>query len=87
MPKVYNMYHKDAPKGAVNVMRGTPWGNPHNMDHNTREEVIAMFEQTIMASPGMIRQVKLHLKGKDLVCCCAPLPCHADVLIKIANEE
>lgn len=28
-----------------------------------------------------------ELKGKDLVCWCAPLACHADVLLKIANDE
>jgi len=25
------------------------------------------------------------LRGKDLVCWCAPLPCHADVLLELAN--
>lgn len=27
-----------------------------------------------------------ELKGKDLVCWCAPKPCHADILLKLANE-
>jgi hypothetical protein len=30
---------------------------------------------------------KRELKGKDLVCYCAPLACHGDVLSRIANEE
>lgn len=29
--------------------------------------------------------IKKELKGKDLVCWCAPLPCHADVLLELAN--
>lgn len=28
-----------------------------------------------------------ELRGKDLVCWCAPLPCHADVLLELANKE
>ncbi len=27
-----------------------------------------------------------ELRGEDLVCWCAPLPCHADVLLELANE-
>ena len=27
------------------------------------------------------------LRGKDLVCWCSPLPCHADVLLRMANED
>lgn len=88
MPKVYNKYKGDSPLGAVNIMRGTPWGNPFNVEkHGTREEVVAMFERMILASPGLVKQVKLQLKGKDLACCCAPLLCHGDVLLRIANEE
>lgn len=30
--------------------------------------------------------VKQHLKGKDLVCYCAPLACHGDILLEIANS-
>jgi len=28
-----------------------------------------------------------ELRGKDLVCWCSPLPCHADVLLELANAE
>jgi hypothetical protein len=26
-----------------------------------------------------------ELRGRDLVCWCAPLPCHGDVLLELAN--
>lgn len=33
-------------------------------------------------------KAKVELKGKDLVCWCPPnKPCHADLLLKIANEK
>jgi hypothetical protein len=28
-----------------------------------------------------------RLKGKDLVCWCAPLACHGDVILKYANTS
>jgi hypothetical protein len=29
-----------------------------------------------------------HLRGRDLMCWCAPdLPCHADILLTIANDQ
>jgi hypothetical protein len=31
--------------------------------------------------------IKRELKGKDLICFCAPKPCHADVLLEIANAK
>lgn len=33
------------------------------------------------------RESILELKGKDLVCWCAPKPCHADVLLELANAD
>jgi Domain of unknown function (DUF4326) len=27
-----------------------------------------------------------ELRGLDLVCWCAPLPCHGDVLLRLASE-
>ncbi|MEM2159611.1 MAG: DUF4326 domain-containing protein [Candidatus Nitrosotenuis sp.] len=28
-----------------------------------------------------------ELRGRDLVCYCAPLECHGDILLAIANAE
>lgn len=36
--------------------------------------------------PGIYEQIRRELGGKDLMCYCAPdAPCHADVLLAIAN--
>lgn len=32
-------------------------------------------------------RAKRELRGRDLVCCRAPKPCHADVLLEIANNQ
>jgi hypothetical protein len=76
------------PEGAVYVGRPTKWGNPFPFDgHISRSRVIELYEQHLKKRPDLIAAAKLELRGRDLVCWCAPLPCHADVLLRIANEE
>jgi len=89
MPKLWNLRRRpNVPKGSVYIGRPGKWGNPFVMGRDgTREEVIFKFEKRLRSKPDMMRVVKKELRGKDLVCFCAPLPCHGDVLLKIANEE
>lgn len=85
MPKVYNKRDADIPPGAVYVGRPTKWGNPYRISkHCTREEVIATYRMFV-AEPRAA-EIRAELRGKDLICWCAPLPCHADVLLDIANS-
>lgn len=87
MAKVYKNGAGSIPEGAVLVDRTTTWGNPYHIGrHGTREQVIAKFEAWVRGKPEMMRLVQDCLQGRDLVCHCAPLPCHADVLLRIANE-
>lgn len=82
MPKVYNKHHKNAPPGAVYVGRGSPWGNPFVIGkHGNRHEVIYRFCTEILPTLDLN-----PLRGKDLVCFCAPLTCHADHLLREANR-
>lgn len=94
MPKVYNSHHRDAPPGAVYVGRGSKWGNPFThietvaaatgITHvSSREEAIACYTRWLDEHPELDFT---ELTGKDLVCYCAPKPCHADVLLRLANE-
>lgn len=103
MPEVYNKHHKNAPKGAVYIGRPTKWGNPFTHDAKAymayassktpltlcknREEAVSSYKSLILANKELREQAILELKGKDLVCWCAPEACHADVLMEIANEE
>lgn len=86
MLKVYSKRNGDAPKGAVYVGRPSAWGNPFRAGKDgTREAVIAKFEayalERLTREPDWLEP----LRGKDLVCWCAPLACHADVLLRLAN--
>lgn len=54
---------------------------------DTREEAIECYKNYIENTPWLLKAAKEELKGKILGCWCSPLPCHGDVLLKIANEE
>ena len=78
------------PEGAVYVGRPTKWGNPFAMfdtgQKMTRLEAVNCFRVYVLQQlrgPGYPLR---ELRGKDLACWC-PLdqPCHADVLLEIAN--
>ena len=78
------------PANTVKVDRSTRWGNPfHITSRTSRAESIAKFEHWIGHDPAgkrLAREAAEELKGKNLACWC-PLdgPCHADVLVRIAN--
>ena len=87
VPKVYSKRNPaDIPEGAVYVGRPTKWGNPFEMGkHGNREEVVAKYKAWIINQPELMASLS-ELKGKDLVCWCAPEACHADVLLALANK-
>jgi hypothetical protein len=87
-PKVLNI--KDSqnavPCGAAYVARPTVWGNPFIIGkHGTRAQVIEKYRKRLLESPELLARLP-ELKDRDLVCFCAPLPCHADILLEMANK-
>jgi Domain of unknown function (DUF4326) len=89
MAKVLNKHHIGyIPKNAVYVGLGSPYGNENKIGKDgSRAEVIEKYRVWLETQPALIERVKRELKGKDLVCYCAPQACHADLLLKIANSE
>jgi hypothetical protein len=83
-PKVWNKRGNGIPAGAVYVGRPSKWGNPFVIGRDgTRAEVIAKY-RVHLGDSGLIEQIG-ELRGKDLICWCSPAPCHADVLLELAN--
>lgn len=77
------------PEGAVYVGRPTAWGNRFRIDEGfSRESVIREYREFLNSDWAIIATIQARLRGKDLTCWC-PLdqPCHADVLLEIANRE
>ena len=76
---------------AKSVARPHFWGNPFRVDKEAGDahEVVRMFEEALLAGEldFTVEDVRDCLRGWDLACWC-PLdaPCHADVLLRIANQ-
>lgn len=73
---------------GVYIGRGSAWGNPFVIGkHGDRAEVIEKYR--IYASKRISQEPNwlTPLKGKDLVCYCAPLACHGDILMKMIEGE
>lgn len=84
MPKVLNKYHSN---DGEYIGRPTKWGNPYAITKNFgRLQAIEAYRKYLEANPQLVEDAKKELKGKNLVCFCAPLPCHGDILLRIAND-
>lgn len=87
------------PPNTVSVARPTQWGNPFRVGvDGDAAECVQKFEAHLLPyrhggsmdlfllSDANLRAVQNDLRGLNLACWC-PLdaPCHADVLLKVAN--
>lgn len=85
--KVLNKKTDKIPPDAIYVGRPSKWGNPYKIGKDgTREEVVTAYRLWLSANIFAGTLNLTELKGKDLVCWCSPLPCHADVLLELANK-
>lgn len=97
MPKVLNIRnlpeHK-IPEGAVYCGRGnsyfnlpdSKWANHFTVEELGRDGAVSAYNKWFELSAGSSYHDVSELKGKDLVCWCAPKSCHCDILLKKANE-
>jgi hypothetical protein len=87
---------RQAPDGAVYIGRtvsrmglsGSKWGNPFKPtkqgDAEAHAVAVALYRRWLCGQPKLLAALP-ELRGRDLVCWCAPLPCHGDVLLELAN--
>jgi len=57
-----------------------------NASQEQRADVVAMYRRWLLLQPNLLAALP-ELRGKDLVCWCAPETCHGDVLIELANRS
>lgn len=90
-------HKQESPNGLPIVYVGRPskWGNPLKLpwvsdEEAARKTLVLEHEKWLLRGDLKIKieDIKKELKGKNLSCWCRlDEPCHADVLLKIANEE
>jgi hypothetical protein len=84
------------PPNTVYVGCGSKWGNPYRANGN-RAEATSLFADMLYRAPAgdgtwgkrgetAEETVRRELVGKNLACWCpVDQPCHADVLLELAN--
>jgi hypothetical protein len=87
MPNVLNKRIDRPTPGAIYVGRPGPWGNPFAIGRDgNRAQVLALYEQWLASQPQLLARLD-ELRGRDLICWCAPQGCHADLLLMLANSD
>lgn len=83
------------PPNTVYVGRPTKWGNPYFIASRSgldRREAVIRYRAWVNVCNHLsiidIPRIKAELRGKNLACWCPEdKPCHADVLLEIANRS
>lgn len=85
------------PPNTVYVGRPSFWQNRYKIgthsntlgrEIRTNEEAVRLYRDVIWNEPHIQGYVRERLRGKNLACWCAlDQPCHADVLLDLANRE
>ena len=85
------------PPNTVYVGRPTKWGNPFRAGYENpmlpgrlvadKRHAWILFQAHAPLNPKLVLSAKAELRGKHLACyCLLGEPCHADVLLEIANK-
>jgi hypothetical protein len=85
-------FHGQVPHGAVYVgraapgLRKSPYANPFKIGRDAVDAAEAKQLYRLHAEGFDVATLRRDLAGKDIACWC-PLdqPCHADVLLELAN--
>ena len=90
MSAVLNWRLDGWPPDAVLITRPGILSNPYVIGRDgSRQQVIDRFElyarARIVSDPAFLKAI-LDTEGRDLLCCCRPLPCHGEVIVRLRRE-
>jgi Domain of unknown function (DUF4326) len=89
-----DLFHGRVPDGAVYVGRAvpglpaSPFANPFTVRDYGPADAVRRYRGRLLAVPELLAAARRDLAGRDLACWCPPgEPCHADVLLDVANPQ
>ena len=87
MPRVLNRKTDKIPEDSVYIGRPSKWGNPYYLKRGRdRDHAVNLYRKWLLTNEELMADLE-ELRGKDLVCWCAPERCHGDVLLEMANKK
>lgn len=70
-------------------MHQSKWHNPYKVGNgwglHTREEALRLYKDYLLSSPRLMASLP-ELRGKNLVCYCAPKACHGHILRELVED-
>lgn len=99
MPRITNVQREGWRSGFyVGRRKDTPhhFGNPFEVSIYGRKQAVKMFEEWLEGTAHQDVEPERRkwildnlemLKGKDLMCFCAPALCHAEIYFKLLGQE
>jgi Domain of unknown function (DUF4326) len=85
-PRVLNLRRDPIGPDDLYIGRGGPWGNPFQIGRDgDRATVLRRHERWLCGQHHLLRRID-ELRGRNLVCFCAPEACHGDLLLRLANS-
>ena len=70
---------------STNKLKGSKWRNRYKLSiFKSRIKVVTLFERYVRHNKNLIQDLG-ELKGKTLGCWCAPLLCHGQILLQLAE--
>lgn len=74
--------------GGGYVVEGPGWCSAHESRVEAHQVAVDRYRVWAVHQSGFVDQARARLAGCDLACWCAPgVPCHADVLLVVANTD
>lgn len=77
--------HSDGSR--VYIGRSSKWGNPFVIGRTAPARTSSRSCRAWILAQSDLMGALEELRGRDLVCWCAPLACHGDVLADLANRR
>lgn len=82
----YGLPSWSPPAGSVWVDR-PPWLPDFRAAPGDRDGWVRDYERWLRDQPDLVARARRELGGRTLICPCGPEhPCHADVLLRVANN-
>jgi len=93
-PKVLNKFDIDWAtisvedrENIVYIGRPSKWGNPFYAGRDGSRRIVVQKHRIWLPHQKELMCSLHELRGKDLLCHCAPLECHGDILLELANAS
>jgi hypothetical protein len=87
MPRVLNKRTDPIPPNSRYCGRPSPLGNAFEIGRDgSRATVILKHKKSLLGRPTLLDKIR-RLEGSNLICWCAPLPCHCDIYLRLANPH